>query len=475
MENPGSSILSALGAGSGFDFVSFAGSISDATFLFQRETVTARRAALEAQISAASQLRGSVTTLASALGDRIRNGDLAPRGELGNPAVARATVPPGLSPRGNFSLEVTQLARSQTLVTNAYAARDALVGAGTLNIRFGTVDGAGFDPGAARDPLAITVTAEDTLATVAAKITRESRGAVNAYVAQGSGGAQLVLKGGEGAANGFVLEPVGAGGAAAPGDLSYLAWNPATDAGELRGSAGDAAFRLDTVELTSPTNRVTGLPGGFNLNLTATNVGAPTTLTFGNDTSALSSVMNDFVAALNDIASQLNTAAAPLGGALGSDSGARELRRDLAALASLVVAPNAAPGEPRTLGDLGVAINRDGTFRLDTDRLNRSLDASPDAVAALFTTGATGVFAAFDRFAREATLLGDPGSLGGSVQRFQRQVEQADERLARIAEQQEQLRERLTREFVASGRRVTAAQSTLDFVRANFAPRDNNN
>ena len=475
MENPGSSILSTLGAGGGFDFVSFASSISDATFQFQRETVTARRDALEAQISAASQLRSSVTSLASALGDRIRNGDLAPRGELGNAAVARITVPAGLSPRGNFSLEVTQLAKSQTLVTNSYAGRDALVGEGTLNIRFGTVDGAGFDPAAARDPLAISVTAEDTLATVAAKITRESRGAVSAYVAQGSTGAQLVLKGAEGAANGFVLEPVGAGGAAAPGDLSYLAWNPAADAGELRGTAGDAAFLLDTVELTSATNRVTGLPGGFTLDLTATNVGAPTTLSFANDPSAISSVMSDFVAALNDIAGQLNTLAAPIGGALGGDAGARELRRDLAALASLVVAPNAAPGEPRTLGDLGVAINRDGTFRLDTDRLNRTLEAAPDAVAGLFTTGATGVFAAFDRFARQATLLGDPGSLGGSVQRFQRQVEQADERLERIAEQQEQLRERLTREFVASGRRVTAAQSTLDFVRANFAPRDDNN
>ena len=474
MENPGSSILSALGAGGGFDFVSFATSISDATFQFQRQTVTARREALQAQISAASQLRSSVSSLASALGDRIRNGDLAPNGVLGNAAVARATVPAGLSPRGDFSLEVTQLAKSQTLVTNAYAARDALVGEGTLNIRFGTV-GTGFEADTARDPLAITVAADDTLTTLAAKITRESRGAVSAYVAQGADGAQLVLKGAEGAANGFVIEPVGAGGAAAPGDLSYLAWNPASDAGELRGTAGDAAFLLDTVELTSPTNRVTGLPGGFNLDLTATNIGAPTTLSFASDTSAITSVMNDFVAALNDIAGQLNTLAAPIGGTLGGDAGARELRRDLSALASLVVAPSAAPGEPRTLGDLGVAINRDGTFQLDSARLNRSLEANPDAVAGLFTTGATGVFAAFDRFARQATLLGDPGSLGGSVQRFERQVEQADERLARIAEQQEQLRERLTRDFVASGRRVTAAQTTLDFVRANFAPRDDNN
>ena len=474
MENFGSSILSSLGFGNGVNYAQLATDIADASFGFQRQTVETRRETLEARISAASQLRSSISGLASALGDRIRNGELAPRATLANPAVARVTVPAGLAPRGSFSLEVTALARSQTLVTNAYPDRTALVGAGTLTIRFGTVDGASFNPDAARDPLAITVTADDTLATVAAKITRESRGAVSAYVAQGSTGAQLVLKGSEGAANGFQLEPVGAGGAAEPGDLSYLAWTPASDAGELRGSAGDATFRLDTVELTSPTNRVTGLPGGFTLDLTSTNVGAPTTLSFGSDTSAISTVMGDFVAALNDIASQLNTVAAPLGGELGNDSGARELRRDLAALSRLVVAPNAAPGEPRTLGDLGVSINRDGTFRLDTDRLNRSLEAAPEAVAGLFTTGATGVFAAFDRFAREATLLGDPGSLGGSVQRYQRQLEQADERLARIAEQQEALRDRLSRELIASGQRVTAAQSTLEFVRANFAPRDNN-
>lgn len=474
MENFGSSILNSLGFGNGVNYTQLATDIAEASFGFQRETVESRRETLEAQISAASQLRSAISGLASALGDRIRNGELAPRAAIGNAAVARASVPAGLSPRGNFALEVTQLARSQTLVTKPYASGTALVGAGTLNIRFGTVDGASFSPDAARDPLAITVTADDTLASVAAKITRESRGAVSAYVAQGSDGAQLVLKGGEGAANGFVLEPVGAGGTAAPGDLSYLAWNPATDAGELRAGASDAAFLLDTVEITSPTNRVTGLPGGFSLDLTATNIGAPTSVSFTNDTSAISTVMNDFVAALNDITGQLNTVAAPLSGELGNDSGTRELRRDLAALASLVVNPNAAPNEPRTLGDLGLAINRDGTFRLDPVRLNRSLEATPEAVAGLFTTGATGVFAAFDRFARQATLLGDPGSLGGSVQRFERQLEQADERLARIAEQQEALRERLSRDLIASGRRVSAAQSTLEFVRANFAPRDDN-
>lgn len=474
----GSSIISALGAGSGVDFIKLAADISAATFAAQRDQVTARQSALEAQISAAGQLRGSVTGLASALGERIRNGDLAPRGELANPAVARVSVPPGAAPRGSFSLEVTALAQSQTLVSRPLASRDALVGEGTLTLRFGTVNGASFTPDAARAGVPITVTASDTLATLATKINQASGGAVSAFVATGTGGAQLVMKGREGAANGFVLEAASVADPAVnePGDLSYLGWAPGSTNATLSQTARDAAYRLDGVAATSPTNRVTGLPGGFTLNLTGTNAGAPTTLGFASSTDAIAGVMNDFVAALNEIVGQLNDLAAPIGGELGNDPGARELRRDLAGLTSRVVMPGATGAEPRTLGDLGLAINRDGTFRLDSARLNRALETTPDAVAAMFTTGATGVFATVDRFARENSLVADPGSLGGSLRRFETQKAASDERLARIAEQQEALRERLTREFTASERRVAASQSTLTFLRQQvdiWSARDN--
>lgn len=465
MENAGSSIISALGAGSGVDFIKLASDISAASFAVQRQSVETRRTTLEAQVSAAAQLRNAVTGLASALGERIRSGDLAPKPQLGNPAVAKVSVPAGLSPRGDFSLEVTQLAQGQTLVGKTYASRDALVGEGTLTFRFGSVDGASFNPDAARDPLAITVTATDTLATLATKINQASGGAVSAYVATGTNGAQLVMKGREGAASGFVIEAAGAGGGAVPGDLDYLGWNPASDAGELRTTARDAAFALDTVAMTSPTNRVTGLPGGFTLDLTATNTGAPTSLTFDNDPAAVESVMGDLVGALNEIVAQVNDLAAPIGGELGNDAGARELRRDLAGLAGRVVMAGAAEGEPRTLTDLGLALNRDGTFRLDEARLTRALEDTPEAVSAMFTTGPSGVFATVDRFARENSLVTDPGSLGGSLRRFESQLATSDERLTTIAEQQEALRERLTREFIASERRVAASQSTLTFLR----------
>ncbi|MCX9148856.1 flagellar filament capping protein FliD [Erythrobacter sp. WG] len=469
----GSSIISALGAGSGVDFIKLAADISAATFAAKRDQLTARKSTLEAQISAVSQLRGAITGLASALGDRVRTGDLAARPQLANPAVAQVTVPAGLSPSGNFSLEVTQLAQSQTLLSRPLASAADLVGQGTLTLRFGTIastttGGATtttFTPDGAQAAIDITVTDTDTLASLATKITSASNGAVTAYVATGTGGAQLVMKGREGAASGFVLEATGQGGGAAAGDLEYFGWSPAGDTGLLRQTARDATFRIDTVEMTSPTNRVTGLPGGFALNLTATNTGAPTTLSFGNNTAAVSGVMNDFVSALNDIVGQLNDLAAPVGGELGNDPGARELRRDLAGLAGRVVMPGATGTEPRTLGDLGLAVNRDGTFRLDTARLNRSLETNPEAVAAMFTVGINGVFSTMDRFARENSLITDPGSLGGSLKRYETQMASSDDRLARIAEEQEALRLRLTRDFTASERRVAASQSTLQFLR----------
>ena len=217
MENAGSSIISALGAGSGVDFIRLASDIAAASFAVQRQSVETRRTSLEAQVSAAAQLRNAVTGIASALGERVRTGDLAPRPQLANASVARVTVPTGLSPRGSFSLEVTQQAQGQTLVSKTYASRDALVGEGTLAIRFGTVDGTDFNEDTARSALSISVAADDTLATLAAKINQTSGGAVSAYVATGTNGAQLVMKGKDGAANGFVLEATGAGGGAVAG------------------------------------------------------------------------------------------------------------------------------------------------------------------------------------------------------------------------------------------------------------------
>ena len=469
MSETGQSIISALGAGSGIDFNRLADDLSDATYSFQRQDLESRNDTLEAQISAASLLRSTLSNLASATGDRIRNGDLAPQANIDDPDVAQITTPSGTSPSGSYSLEVTQLADSQTLVSPAYTSSTDLVGEGSLRIRFGTVSGASFTEDTEQAALDITVSDTDTLADLAAKISSESNGALQAYVAQGTDGAQLVIKGADGAANGFVLEPSSASPTPtdAPGDLSYLAWSPATDTGELRSTAQDALFSLDTVAMSSASNTVTGLPEGFELTLTETNAGDPTTIAFTQDTAAITSLMNDFTAALNDVVALLN------GGEEGdtsllSDSGARELRRDLARLTSEVVMPNAQEGEPSTLADLGLSLNRDGTFRIDAERLEETLANSPEGASAMFTTGVFGVFATIDSLARENSAVGDPNSLAGSISRYEAQIERNEERLERIAQQQENLRAQFARSFTAAESAIAASQSTLSFIQQQF-------
>ncbi len=471
MDNVGSSIINAFGAGSGVDFTQLADDLSEATYSFQRQTLQTRNETLEARISSASLIRSALTDLASALGDRVRTGDLSPTATIGNPFVADVTTTPGLTPTGTYSLEVSQLADSQTLVSQSYTESTDLVGEGTLRIRYGEVDGANFTEDAGSTPLEISVSDTDTLASLAAKITSQSGGALDAYVADGTDGAQLVIKGAEGAQNGFTVE--GQSSAllplANPGYLSYLSWQPSSDAGELRQTARDAVFELDSVEMRSASNTVTGLPEGIGLNLTGTNIGDPTTISFANNPAAITSVMTDFTAALNNIADLLNDEAAALGGTLGNDPGARELKRDLGRLTSDIIMPGAAEGEPSTLNDLGLSLNTDGTFAFDEARLTAALTANPDGVAAMFTVGATGVFATIDNFARDNSLRSDPGSLGGSLERYEALIENNDDRLERIAGQQESLRTRLTRDLIAAQSQISTSQSTLSFLEQQIA------
>lgn len=466
-----SSIVGALGGGSGVDMVKLANDLAQARFLSQLAQLDGRSEQLEARISGASTLRNLLGQLANALGDRIRTGDLAPTASLTNPAIAQASVVAGSSGRGSYALEVTALASAQTLAGNSYAAASDLVGEGQLTLRFGAIDGGGFTADGAAAPLVIDVSATDTLADVADRI-RTSGSGLNAYVANTASGAKLVIKGEEGAAKAFVVEAAGAsasGGTPAAGNIDFLAWTPPADTGQLRASAADAAFLFDGVAMTSAGNKVSGLPGGLVLTLTGTNVGAPAQIAFADRSTQIASAMGDFVAALNDIANALEELAAPQGGDLGNDPGARALKRALAGLTTQVVMPGAAPGEPSTLADLGVVRTREGKFRLDSQRLNAALANNPAAAGAMFTTGLHGVYASLDNLSRAAGSRTDPGALGGSIARYTDQLSRLDDRRAKFAEQQEVLRARLVKDFAAADRRVSASQSTLSFIQAQIA------
>ena len=458
------SLVTALGAGSGIDMTELATNLANAQFQLRSERLTSKGEALERQISSASSIKNSLSLLASALGDRVRNGDLASVPSVANSAVATASSPAGTSGGGSYALEVLSLASAQTLASGAFANATDTVGAGQLTLRFGQVSGSGFTEDTGQAAVTIDIASGSSLSDIAAAINGADTG-VSAYVAQTDAGSQLVLKGAQGEQNGFILEATETVGEEG---LAALAWNPSAggDPARLKAQASDARFELDGLARSSASNSTGEIAPGLQLELKATNIGNPTTIGFSDPSTSITEAMADLVSALNEVAGELAAATDPLTGDLARDGGARALQRAFSGLAGEVVMPNAAETAPRTLADLGLVTERDGTFRLDSERLQATLARDPEGAAAMFTTGLYGVYATIDSISRAASTTGNPGSLAGSIARFEEQSRAVSEDQGELAERQEVLRASLVSRFAKADARISASQATLSFLQA---------
>ena len=465
-QNATSQLLQSLGAGSGIDMVSLASNLATAQFAAKTDRLATRAETLESQISAASTLKSAISNLASSLGNRVRMGDLSPQPQIGNMAVAKGTLSGTTQPKGIYSLEVTSLAASQTLASPAYAAATDTVGSGTLTLRFGTVSGATFTEDTGHAAVDITINSGATLNDVALAINAKNAG-VTAYVSNTTAGAKLVLKGANGAANGFVLEATETIGEEG---LANLAWNPAAPGTDrLLASASNANFKIDGLPITSASNTVTDAIPGVTLSLTGTNTGLPTQVSFSDPSSAINEAMADFTSALNEVVAALNEATNSRTGELARDSGALALKRAMGSLTTTVIMPNAPEGTPRTLADLGVSIQRDGTFVLNTARLSETLKNNPEAAGAMFTNGLHGVYATIDSISRSTSVTSNPASLAGSIARMTTQMSNIDEEQTKLAEKQETLRAQLIARFASTDSAVGASKSTLSFLKNQIA------
>ncbi len=458
-------IVSTLGAGSGVDWSTIAAQLSAAQFAGRTDRLTTKAETLDRQITAASTLKSALLSLASSLGDRVRAGDLSALPSVANAAVAKPSLSGAAQPAGTYSLEVTALAKGQVLQSSPYASGAAAVGAGTLTLRFGTIAGGAFTEDAAHAAANITIPSGATLDQAAAAI-NGARAGVSAYVAATPTGARLVLKGADGANQAFVLDV--AEDPAEPG-LAALAWTAGGDPARVVQGASDAAFTLDGVARTATGNTVTNVVPGLNLTLTGINPGAPTQISFADPAAAIAGAMQDLTAALNEIAGEVSKTTDPKTGDLARDDGARALKRAFSGLAGQVIMPNAAANAPRTLADLGLSIQRDGTFAFDAAKLTKAITADARAVSAMFTTGIYGVYASIDSIARRSASITDPGSLGGSISRYWGLKTKVATDTADLAEQQEALRARFVTRFAGTDTRVAASQSTLSFLQGQIA------
>lgn len=478
----GSALATALGGGTGVDMTQLATNVVDAEFAGQMANIATQNTALTTEISQATQLRSDLLALSSSLGSAVQSGSLSASPTVADSAVASASLPIGESgAAGSYSLEVDSLASPQVLASPTYASATAVVGSGTLTINTGTINGGSFTAGAA-SPVAITIPGGATLSDVAAAINGSGAG-ITAYLATVGSGVQLVLKGAQGAGSAFTISATENSGD--PG-LSNLAWEPGTGApARVSESAADASYKLDGIAGTSPSNTIPNAAPGLALQLTGTNAGNPTTITYSDPSSNILSAMQSFTAALNGIATELGTdmTASPgsagsgtsSAGALRSDLAARSIQSQLQQLAGRVIMPGAAAGAPATLADLGLSMNANGSFTLNSAVLNAALKAHPTAVAAMFTTGASGVYDTVCNLVNGTTSTNQPGSLDFSLNTYTADQTNLATLQTSVETKQSALRTQLINQYAAANAQVATDKSTLTYLQNQIAAWNNTN
>ena len=282
---------------------------------------------------------------------------------------------------GNFSVQVTALASSQSLASGSFTSGAVMGAAGQLSLRTGRWDAVGTGFTGAGAAVEISIEATDTLADVAGKINGANAG-VSAVVVKGANGDQLLVRGAKtGQENGFSLSVLEGGAPPPPSSaLNKLVYDQASVSAEQAGmsrtvTAKNAAFTVNGIDATSATNTVTDVVPGVTLNLLKTST-TPVEVTVSADKKAVRDKVEAFQQAYNKINALLadltrydpgTKKAQPLQG----DSTATGLQN---ALRGLLGRPNAA-GTYFT--NMGLELQRDGSLGINTTKLDAALNDLP--------------------------------------------------------------------------------------------------
>ncbi len=147
---------------------------------------------------------------------------------------------------------------------------------------------------------------------------------------------------------------------------------------------------------------------------------------------------------------------------LTGDSAALRLDTELSALLSQRIY---GAGSIRSLAELGITLNDDGTLVLDEDKLSQKYAEDPDAVKEFFTAEDTGFSARFCALAEQ--LAGTDSSL--LMQRYSTlddKIAENEDRITFMNERLEAQRERLTNSFYQMEIAISKMQSEMSVIEA---------
>ena len=243
---------------------------------------------LESQDTALTGIGTDLSTLSSALESLTDfEGVLAEKeGSSSDTSILDLSSATSSAIAGSYTVVVSQLAQTSSYYSGDLAASDTLSGSLTITVGSGS-------------PQTIDITSgeNDTLSTLASYINSGSYG-VTADVITDTTGERLSLESNTSGASGDITVDSSALTDATTGDAVSFT---------LGQNGQDAAFSVDGISMTNPSNTVTDAIPGVTFQLVDANADESVQVEITNDNSDVESAVSNFVSAYNTVMQDLNT------------------------------------------------------------------------------------------------------------------------------------------------------------------------
>ena len=204
------------------------------------------------------------------------------------------------------------------------------------------------------------------------------------------------------------------GEAGDPAIASLLGYDPA-GVQNLTQTAGaqSTLLNMNGIEIKSDSNTVTGAIEGVSLDVTA--VGS-STVTVSQNTSAISTAVNDFVKAYNELNNTISgltsyNAGTQTGGILQGDASVRSIQSQLRRQIGSVM--EGTGSKLNSLSQVGISFQQDGSLKLDSSKLNKAISTNASDIGSLFAAmgSTTDGLVKFDK----SSAATKPGTYGINV------------------------------------------------------------
>ncbi len=366
-------VFSVSGITSGIDF----NQLIEQLMQIERQPITRlenKKNEYNQKVSAYSELSTKLSNLMSALESLKTTSSFYVRSASSDDTtVVEATASSGASP-GNYTINITQLAQSHKIASDAVANLTDPISSTSGNFSFYVGSGA---------TVTVQVTASTTLSDLKDAI-NQATDDVEATIVNvgGSTPYRLILTAtNSGASNSIVITE----------NVTNLGFptGPVTGGLTLE-SAQDAQFTVDGLPVTKTTNVVSDVIEG--VTLTLKDVGTAD-VTVTNDVETMKNQIVEFVNAYNEVVNYVNSQSTydtetHQGGPFVGESTPRNILNRLRSL--ITGAVTGQPDDMKVLAQAGITTNRDGTLSIDYTDLDDKLTSDLSDLAAFFTDSANG-------------------------------------------------------------------------------------